>query len=98
MKKILLSENYIELIANSDLTATGYKVLLMFISDSLTQAQVAERLGLHRQNVNRIITDLKGKGLIEIDRIEGRNHFFKAVTNVNNISRHIKGQTSMLDN
>ena len=78
MKKILTTE-YLELIATSNFaTSYHYRVLLLLLTGSYTQSQLAEKLGLKRQNVHRCVKELEQYGYILIDRVEGRNKFIKA--------------------
>ena len=78
MKKVLTTE-YLELIATSNFaTSYHYRVLLLLLTGSYTQSQLAEKLGLKRQNVHRCVKELEQYGYILIDRVEGRNKFIKA--------------------
>ena len=78
MKKVLKTE-YLELIATSNFaTSYHYRVLLLLLTGSYTQSQLAEKLGLKRQNVHRCVKELEQYGYILIDRVEGRNKFIKA--------------------
>lgn len=75
MKKQLTTE-YLELLATSNFaTAYHYRVLLLLLTGSYTQSQLAERLGLKRQNVHRCVKELEEHGYILVDRVEGRNKF-----------------------
>lgn len=77
-----LSCEYMEYIARLDLTSTDYKVLLMLICDKATQAKIARTLCKHSQNINRSIANLKSFGLIEVESVDGRNKYYRAVTNM----------------
>ena len=87
-----MDKKYLEFLAKSDLTTYGYKILLMLNIKPQNQAQLADELGILRQNVNRCVKDLEARNLIEVDRIEGRNKFYKAVTNLKVLSDWIPGQ------
>ncbi len=85
MKKQLTNE-YLELLATSDFaTAYHYRVLMLLLTKSYTQSQLAEKLGMKRQNVHRCVKELEEHGYILVDRVEGRNKFIKANTSVSNI-------------
>lgn len=85
MKKQLTTE-YLELLATSNFaTAYHYRVLMLLLTGIYTQSQLAERLGLKRQNVHRCVKELEEHGYILVDRVEGRNKFLKANTSVKDI-------------
>lgn len=85
MKKQLTTE-YLELLATSNFTtAYHYRVLMLLLTGSYTQSQLAEKLGLKRQNVHRCVKELEEHGYILVDRVEGRNKFIKANTSVKSI-------------
>lgn len=100
MKKINLSPAYLELLANSDITAHAFKVLMLLLSgEAKTSAQIADTLHMQRQNISRYIAELSSKGLVTIDRVEGRNKFIRAVTSIkeiNELNIKIDGQTSLI--
>lgn len=94
MKKQLTTE-YLELLATSNFTtAYHYRVLMLLLTGSYTQSQLAERLGLKRQNVHRCVKELEEHGYILVDRVEGRNKFLKANTSAKDIHNDdfVKGQ------
>ena len=39
---------------------------------------LSEILKIKKQNINKYVSDLKKMGLLEVDRIEGRNQFLRA--------------------
>ncbi|MDE6425475.1 MAG: MarR family transcriptional regulator [Ruminococcus sp.] len=100
MKKSLTS-NYLELLATSTfVTAYHYRVLLLLLTGSYTQSQLAEKLGMKRQNVHRCVKELEEHGYILVDRVEGRNKFIKANTSVSAIlatDDHSEGQLKFDD-
>lgn len=99
MKKISLTAEYVELLAHSELTATAYKCLMLLMIEAKTSAQVADILHIQRQNASRYIAELNSRGLVTIDRTEGRNKFMRAVTSIkeiNELSTKIDGQMSLL--
>lgn len=86
---------FCELAALSDeLTTYHYKVLFLLISRSMTQAQIAEELGVARQNVNRVCQELTSMNLILCERVEGRNKFLGINKNIKDIG--VKGQIKFL--
>lgn len=95
MKKQLTTE-YLELLATSNFaTAYHYRVIMLLLTGSYTQSQLAEKLGLKRQNVHRCVKELEEHGYILVDRVEGRNKFIKANTSVKSIriaDSQLKGQ------
>ena len=100
MKKQLTTE-YLELLATSNFaTAYHYRVLMLLLTKSYTQSQLAERLGLKRQNVHRCVKELEEHNYILMDRVEGRNKFIKANTSVKDIhdaDEQAKGQLMFSD-
>jgi len=99
MKKISLTAEYVELLAHSELTATAYKCLMLLMIGAKTSAQVADTLHIKRQNASRYIAELSDRGLVTVDRVEGRNKFVRAVTDIREINRLtmiVDGQTSLL--
>ena len=90
MKKQLTTE-YLEMLAASNFfTAYHYRVLMLLLTGSYTQSQLAERLGLKRQNIHRCVKELDEHGYILVDRVEGRNKFIKANTSVKDIHNEQK--------
>ena len=99
MKKISLTPSYAELLAQSELTAHAYKCLMLLLIEPKTSAQIADTLHIQRQNASRYIAELSSKGLVTIDRVEGRNKFIRAVTSIkeiNELNIKIDGQTSLI--
>lgn len=90
-----MNKNYIEYIAVQDLTTYHYKILLLLGARTLTQAQLCETLNVKKQNLHKYIKELETMNLIEVDRIEGRNKFYRSITNVNRLTGNIKGQTKI---
>lgn len=85
-QKITLTVDYLEILASSEfLTAYHYRVLILLLTGIYTQSQLADKLNMKRQNVHRCIKELEANGYIEVDRIEGRNKFFKATTSAKKI-------------
>ena len=85
MKKQFTTE-YFEILATSNfITAYHYRVMLMLLTGNYTQTQIANNLHLKVQNVHTCVRDLEKQGLIEVDRIEGKNKFLKAVTSVKRV-------------
>ena len=77
------SDDYIERLAKSDFNSpTHYKILFLLYRKSYTQVQLCKELGINSpQNITRILNQLIKEGFIEVDRIEGRNKFLRAVPN-----------------
>ena len=69
---------YLNDLATANLGTYHYKVLLLLEIKPMTQAQVSEILKVKKQNINKYVSDLKKMGLLEVDRIEGRNQFLRA--------------------
>lgn len=83
---------YLDYIARLDLKAYEYKILLLLLKKPYTPTQMVQELAVMKQNINRYIQSLKKIGLIEVDRIEGRNKFYRAVTDVKKLTEFIPGQ------
>lgn len=98
MKKQLTTE-YLELLATSNFTTSyHYRVILILMTGTYTQAQLSEKLGIKRQNINRCVKELEEHGYILVDRVEGRNKFIKANTSVKaicKIDNQIEGQLNI---
>lgn len=92
MKKL---GNYLNYIAEQDLGAYQYKTLLMLLECPQTQTMIGDRLGIIKQNMNKIAKDLEQRGYIVVDRVEGRNKFFRAVTDIEVLQKAMKGQIKL---
>ena len=78
-KKINLSADYLTALSTADFTTYHYKILLLLAVQPMTQAQIADFLQTKKQNINKYASELTKLGLLEVDRIEGKNKFLKAV-------------------
>lgn len=76
-----LTNDYLLDIATQEFTTMHYKVLMILLTGkSYTQVQIAKTLGIkHRQNLTPTIKELTEKGYIEVDYIQGRNKYLKAI-------------------
>jgi DNA-binding MarR family transcriptional regulator len=74
-----VDEKYMEYLACLNLTSYHYKILLLLNVRPYNQAAIADILKSQRQNIFRSIKKLEAKGLIEVDRLEGRNKFYKVI-------------------
>jgi len=83
MKSHKFSADYIERLARADFNSpTYYKILFLLYGKSYTQVQLCKELGINSpQNITKILNQLTKEGFIEVDRVEGRNKFLKAVPN-----------------
>ncbi|MDT8718281.1 transcriptional regulator [Clostridium sp. 19966] len=72
-----------------------YKIYLLLLEDTYTQSQVSEALAIKRQNAIKYFKELENLNLIYVDRIEGRNKFYKAETNLAKIQSTLPGQTKI---
>ncbi|MHC1747474.1 MAG: winged helix-turn-helix domain-containing protein [Cellulosilyticaceae bacterium] len=90
-----MDSKYLMYLANADLKATEYKILLMLLTRPYTAAQIVQALGIMKGNTNRYMKNLENKGLIELDRVEGSNKFYRAVTDMKNLIEVMPGQTKL---
>ena len=87
--------DYLEYIALQDLKTYHYKTLLMLLKCPLTQSMISNRLEIRKQNMNKITGDLERLGYIEVDRVEGRNKFYKIITDIEKLHTAMKGQIKL---
>lgn len=78
-KKISFSSDYLTALSTADFTTYHYKILLLLAVQPMTQAQIADFLQTKKQNINKYVSELLKYGLLEVDRIEGKNKFIKAI-------------------
>lgn len=63
-------------ILNNKLTGTEVRILFYLIGLSRTATMVSQELGVPQPTTARAVGKLQQLGLIQTDRIEGRNRFF----------------------
>lgn len=87
--------DYLEHIALQNLKTYHYKTLLLLLKSPLTQSMIGDRLGVRRQNINKITRGLEQLGYIEVDRIEGKNKFYRVVTDMKRLQAVFQGQMKL---
>ncbi|HBJ2623689.1 winged helix-turn-helix transcriptional regulator (plasmid) [Clostridium botulinum] len=81
---------YLQHIALAELSSTySYKILLLLLTKEYTQSQLCSILNIKKQNILKYIKELEHLNLIEVDRIEGRNKFYKAITDLEKLPTNI---------
>lgn len=84
-----MDKNFIEYIAlEPSLKGSHYRILLILSVKPCNQSFIAKLLGIKKQNVNKCFKELLDFGLIEVDRIEGRNKFYKVISHVPKLSNN----------
>lgn len=87
-----MEKQYYTYLAHCKLKATEYKIILMLLVRPYTSSQLVKELGCMKDNTDKYIKKLKSHGLIEIDRIEGSNKFYKPVTDIKRLMEIMPGQ------
>ncbi|MEG2338160.1 MAG: helix-turn-helix domain-containing protein [Clostridium sp.] len=90
-----ISSQYLGYIALKELTTYHYKTLLILVDKPQTQSMICDILGVHKQNLNKIMRELEQLGFVEVDRVEGRNKFYKAVLDLDRLQNTLPGQTKI---
>lgn len=85
--------DYLFFIASLELSANEYRVLLLLLTKSNNQAGLMELLRVKRQSVNITVKGLESKNLIEVERQEGRNKYYRPVTDLERLQTMLPGQT-----
>lgn len=87
---------YIEYLISLDISGQAFRILLALNIKEYTQSQIQEKLSIQdKAQVNKLFKDLSNRGLIEISKVEGRNKFYRAVTNIKRLKINIPGQQRM---
>lgn len=87
---------YIDYLTTLDISGQAFKVLLALNIKEHTQSQIQEKFNIQdKAQVNKLFKYLSYRGLIEISRVEGRNKFYRAITNIKRLKVNIPGQQKM---
>lgn len=90
-----ISNEYLKFIALQDFTTYHYKTLLILADGPQTQSMICDKLGIQKQQINKVFKHLEGLGFIEVDRVEGRNKFYRLVTDLEQIGNVMPGQVKI---
>lgn len=90
-----MDKRYYSYLANMQLKATEYRIVLVLLTRPYTAAQLVKETGIAKGNTTRYIKKLKSLGLIEIDRIEGSNRYYKAVCDMKKLMELMPGQIKL---
>lgn len=83
-----MNNEYIKYITSLKLSSVQcYRILLTLTVEIHTQAQLCTLLDIRNQHIAKYVKELEAFKLIEVDRIEGRNKFYKAVTDLKKIQK-----------
>lgn len=91
-----MKAEYIKYLSTLELSGVAFRTLMLLNLESNTQAQIAIQLDAHRQNINKVFNKLKDLGLIELVKRQGKNEFYRAVTDVKKLNINIPGQLKMI--
>ena len=87
---------YIDYLTTLDISGQAFKVLLALNIKEHTQSQIQEKFNIQdKAQVNKLFKYLSYRGLIEISRVEGRNKFYRAITNIKRLKVNLPGQQRM---
>lgn len=82
MHKLSVKNNFFYSLAILPLTPCEYKCILTILEfGECTQIEIANKLGIARQNIHKAIIRLERFGVIIKSRVEGRNIFFTVNNN-----------------
>lgn len=77
---VKFSENLLGELATKRYSGMHYQVYLLLSTRPYTATQLATALGVSdTANIRKPLLSLLSDGFIEVDRVEGRNKFYKAV-------------------
>ena len=80
--KTKLKDEYLKELVGSKYTTAQYRILLLLWQGTpKTTTQMAQIIGVHKQALTGLLRELEADGHIEVDRIEGRNKFYRACPN-----------------
>ena len=91
-----MKEQYIRYLTTLDISGQAFKILLALNIQENTQSKIQEELNIKdKAQVNKIFKELSYRGLIEASKVEGRNKFYKAITDIKRLRINIPGQQRM---
>ena len=91
-----MKEQYIRYLTTLDISGQAFKILLALNIQENTQSKIQEELNIKdKAQVNKVFKELRYKGLIEVSKVEGRNKFYKSITDIKRLSNNIPGQQRM---
>ena len=76
--KETFTTDYLEFLADGDFTTYHYKVMLLLLTGTFTQAQLAKRLNIKKQNIGKVVKKLTEQGYIINTKKIGREKYFTA--------------------
>lgn len=80
--KVTETEKIRNIAINNDLTGQEYKIYFLLLGQEYTRAMICKEFNLSRNTISTVTKKLLNKGLIKESKIEGRNIFLTACTNV----------------
>lgn len=90
-----MKSDYIELISSMDLSRYQYKILLALAIKKQTQSRLSKTLNIHNANLTKPIKGLLALHLIEVDRIEGRNKYYRLQPDIRLVKEIFEGQATL---
>lgn len=90
-----MKSEYLRHLATLNLSGLCFRVLMLLLAQNYTQSAISSLLNIDRQTINKTFNKLKEYGLIEVARKEGRNEFYKAVTDPKKLKTNIPGQIKL---
>ena len=91
-----MKTEYINYLTTLDISGQAFRTLLALNIKDYTQSQIQEELNIQdKAQANKLFKDLSRRGLIELSKVEGRNKFYKAITEVKRLRANIPGQQRM---
>lgn len=91
-----MREAYIKHLAAQDISGMCFRVLLLLNTCSYTQSYIAFLLNTDRQAINKVFLRLEHLGLIEVASVQGKNKFYRAVTDLKRLRLNEPGQMKLI--
>jgi DNA-binding transcriptional ArsR family regulator len=92
-----MNKEYTKLLSTVNISSLCFRTLLLLTLQDYTQSAISVLLNCDRQAINKAFITLKKHGLIELKRKEGKNEFYRAITDVKKLHLNIPGQTKLFN-
>lgn len=92
-----MKERYIRHLTTINISGLCFRVLMLLVLENSTQGHVAKTLDKDRQAINKVFIELEKNGLVELMKIEGKNKFYRAITDIKRLKTNIPGQMNLYE-